>query len=42
MQIGMAKDFGELVNLAIQRGYKNPQAWAKFILRGRQQKKYAK
>jgi superfamily II DNA or RNA helicase len=32
---GMAKSYGELVKLAQKRGYKNPGAWAYFIMKGR-------
>lgn len=32
---GMAKSYEELVKLAQKRGYKNPGAWAYFIMKGR-------
>ena len=32
---GKAKTYGELVELAKQRGYKNPTGWAYFIMKGR-------
>lgn len=38
MQIGMAKDYGSLVKLAQERGYKNPSWWAKKILEARRKK----
>jgi len=42
IEVGMAKDFGALVQLAISRGYKYPDKWAQWILRSREQKKHAK
>lgn len=38
MQVGMAKDYGALVQLAIDRGYKNPSWWARKILDSRKKK----
>ena len=38
MEEGMAKDFGSLVKLAKERGYKNPAGWAYMRMRGRQKK----
>lgn len=38
MEIGMAKDYGALVKLAVERGYKNPSWWAKKILSSRKKK----
>ena len=35
---GRAKTFDELVKLGRERGYKNPVAWARFIIRGRASK----
>lgn len=35
MEQGKAKTYGELVELAKQRGYKNPTGWAYFIMKGR-------
>ena len=32
---GRCKTYGELYDLAIKRGYKNPAGWAYFIMRGR-------
>lgn len=40
-EVGMCKDFGELVRLAYKRGYANPQGWAYYILEGRRKKKHA-
>lgn len=39
MQVGMAKDFGALVRLGIERKMKNPRAWAMFVLKARKEKK---
>lgn len=38
MQVGMAKDFGALLQIAIERGYKNPAWWARKILDSRKKK----
>lgn len=38
-EVGMAKDFNSLVELAKERGYKNPIAWANIILKSRRKKK---
>lgn len=38
MEVGMCRDFGSLVRLAIQRGYDNPQGWAYNILKARKLK----
>lgn len=42
IQVGMAKDYGALVKLAIERGYKNPSWWARKILESRRNKENAK
>lgn len=39
MEVGMCRDFGSLVRLAIQRGYKNPTWWARNIIMSRNNKK---
>ena len=39
MEVGMCKDYGALVKLAIDRNYKYPTKWAKKILAARKQKK---
>ena len=38
MQVGMAKDYGALVKLAIERGYKKPSWWASKVLSSRKKK----
>lgn len=38
MEIGMAKDYPSLLNLAKKRGYKNPEWWARKILSSRKNK----
>jgi len=38
MQVGMCKDYGALVQLAIERGYKNPSWWARKVLDSRKKK----
>lgn len=38
IQVGMAKTYGDLVKIAKERGYKNPAAWAMFVLKGRENK----
>lgn len=32
---GMAHSYGDLVKLGYERGYKNPKAWAYFVMKGR-------
>ena len=32
---GMAKSYDELVSIGFERGYKNPKAWAYFVMKGR-------
>lgn len=39
MEVGMAKGYGALVKLAIDRGYKDPTWWARHILESRKKKK---
>ena len=39
MEVGMAKDFGDLVKVGIKRGYPNPQGWAYRVMMGRKNKK---
>lgn len=36
---GMCRELKALIQLGIQRGYKNPAAWAQFVWRGRQRDK---
>jgi len=38
MEVGMAKDYGELVKIGIKRGYKNPSWWARQVLAARDKK----
>lgn len=38
MEVGMARDYETLVALGIKRGYKNPQYWARIILKSRHKK----
>lgn len=42
MEVGMAQDFASLVRLGIARHYKNPDFWARQILRSREMKKNKK
>lgn len=39
MEVGMARDFGELVKIGIKRGMNNPQGWAYNVLKAREMKK---
>jgi superfamily II DNA or RNA helicase len=38
MEVGKCRDFPSLVELGKKRGYKNPAAWANYILKGRNNK----
>lgn len=38
MEIGMARDFGSLVKIAQERGYKNPAGYAYMVMQGRKKK----
>ena len=38
IQVGMAKDYGALVQLAIERGYRYPSEWAMNVLNARKKK----
>lgn len=38
MEIGMAKDYGALMKIAVERGYKNPSWWARKVLQSRKKR----